>query len=51
MPKSERFEDPAKRKKNDRIGLAHMSIDLKDLPSTKRYQVTSLGYGKKHAPV
>lgn len=29
MPQAQRFEDPARRKKNDKIGLGHSSIDIK----------------------
>jgi hypothetical protein len=51
IPKSHRFDDPAKRKACDQIGIVHQSIDLKDFPSTHRYRVPSLGYGHKIMPV
>ena len=51
IPKSERFENPAKRRESNQIGLSHASIDLKDLPSTNKYRTASFGYGYQHGPV
>ena len=48
MPKASRFEDFSWcRKKNDQIGIAHRSVDLKDFPTTNKYKVSTFGYGAK----
>jgi hypothetical protein len=51
IPRSERFDNPAKRKKCEQIGIVHQSVDIKDFPSSHRYRVASFGFGNKIMPV
>jgi hypothetical protein len=51
MPKSQRFDNPAKKKTCEQIGITHKSVDFRDFPSHYKYRVPTLGYGYKILPV